>query len=87
MNCGGDTAIYVCCSDKQLLAVYTPTHNRLAAKTEQYEAVQEKLHHNEQLLSSIHGENSKKSREGSSRLANLNQALMKVRAPTFSPVS
>ena len=51
---------------------------RLADKTEQHEVVREKLHHNERLLAEMQGERSKTSREGSSRLANLNQALMKV---------
>lgn len=65
--------------DKQLyIYTLTPTHTRLAEKTEQYEAMQETLHHNKELLSAMQGDNTKKTREGSSRLANLNQALMKV---------
>ena len=40
--------------------------------------MREKLHHNERLLVEFQDEKSKTSREGSSRLANLNQALMKV---------
>lgn len=59
-------------------------HHRLADKTEQHEAVQEKLHHKEELLSEVQGERNKTNREGSSRVANLNQALMKVGMETTS---
>lgn len=62
--------------------MYSNTHPlppcRLAEKTEQYDAIKEQLHHNERLLTEMQDERSKASREGSSRLANLNQALMKV---------
>ena len=64
-----------------LAHTHTHTHtwtHRLAKKTEQFEVVQEKLHHSEEILSGMQGERSKLNREGSSRVANLNQALMQV---------
>ena len=66
----------------QLCATITcsfTTHRvRLAEKTDEHEALQEQLHQNEKLLVELQDERTKTSREGSSRLANLNQALMKV---------
>jgi chromosome segregation ATPase len=53
--------------------------SRLADKTEQHEVLQEQLHQNEKYMAELQDERTKTSREGSSRLANLNQALMKLK--------
>lgn len=53
--------------------------NRLAEKEDQYEEAMEQLFHKEEVITSLKGERSRSDRDGSSRLANLNQALMQAK--------
>ncbi len=53
--------------------------NRFAEKEDQYEAAKEQLYHKDEVISSLRGERSKLDRDGSARLANLNQALMQAK--------
>ena len=52
---------------------------RLAGKEEECELAMEKLHHKDELLCAMEKEKTKWEREGSSRVANLNQALMQTK--------
>ena len=53
-----------------------PFHFRLAAKEEEHDAAVEQLHHRDETIAAMMGEKVKLDRDGSSRVANLNQVLM-----------
>lgn len=53
--------------------------SKLSGKTDQFEAAVEQLQQKEDLLRSLQGERSKQDKDGSSRVANLNQALMQTK--------
>ena len=53
-----------------------PFYFRLAEKEEQHDAAVEQLHHRDETIAAMMGEKVKLDRDGSSRVANLNQVLM-----------